>query len=275
MSLPLWTVKLIQFNFPSRFLLAKLTKYPLIGKLFDYLFFHKDEIIFLPQNKVVQLNQKIENDKSSENLVLPTKIVEHFIKQANYHWIMNFCFCRDADTCKNYPIELGCLFLGKAVLGINPKLGKLVSKEDALEHIVKCQETGLVHLIGRNKLDQMWLNVRPGNQLLTICNCCPCCCLWKMLPDLEVHISGKITKMPGVSICINDLCIGCGECAQGICFVDAIKIKNDRAKHSENCRGCGRCFTICPQNAIEFEINNNVDFIKESINKISPLVDLS
>jgi len=112
---------------------------------------------------------------------------------------MNFCFCRDADQCKNHPIELGCLFLGKAVLGINPKLGGFVSKDDAMEHIKNCGEAGLVHLIGRYKLDKMWLNVRPGIQLLTICNCCPCCCLWKMLPDLNVHISRKITKMPGVS----------------------------------------------------------------------------
>jgi Pyruvate/2-oxoacid:ferredoxin oxidoreductase delta subunit len=274
MSLPLWAVKLLQLNFPSRFFLAKLTKYPLIGKLLDYLFFHKDEIIYLPQNKVVQLNQKINVDKTSENLVLPTKIVEHFIDQAKYHWIMNFCFCRDADKCEDYPIELGCLFLGKAVLGINPKLGRLVSKQEALEHINKCQDTGLVHLIGRNKLDQMWLNVRPGNQLLTICNCCPCCCLWKMLPDLDVHISGKITKMPGVSIHVTNRCTGCGVCTNGICFVDAINVVDGHTKHSENCRGCGRCVSVCPHRAIEFNLGKDVNFIRESIDKISPLIDL-
>jgi ferredoxin len=275
MSLPCWTVKFIQFCFPSRFFLAKLTRFPLIGKLLDYLFFHKDEIIYLPQNKVVRLNQKINEEQSTESLVLPTRIVEYFIDQANYHWIMNFCFCRDADRCTDYPIELGCLFLGKAVLGINPKLGKLVSKKQALEHIKTCQDAGLVHLIGRNKLDKMWLNVRPGNQLLTICNCCPCCCLWKMLPDLDVHIGGKITKMPGVSIRVTNRCIGCGECARGICFVDAINIIDGHAKHSVQCRGCGRCVDVCPQGAIEFEIDKGVNFIRESIDKISPLVDLN
>jgi hypothetical protein len=90
---------------------------------------------------------------------------------------MNTCLCRDAKQCKDYPIDLGCLFLGEAALGINPRLGRGVTKREALEHIRRCREAGLVHLIGRNKLDTVWLGVGPGDKLLTICHCCPCCCL--------------------------------------------------------------------------------------------------
>jgi hypothetical protein len=57
--------------------------------------------------------------------------------------------------------SLGCLFMGKAVLGINPALGRLVSKEEAHEHIRRCNEKGLFHLIGRNKLDTVWLGIGP------------------------------------------------------------------------------------------------------------------
>ena len=67
--------------------------------------------------------------------VLPTDLVDLFIDRAHYHWIMNFCICREASGCRDYPIDMGCLFLGEAVLGIHPKLGRLVSREEALAHL--------------------------------------------------------------------------------------------------------------------------------------------
>ena len=67
--------------------------------------------------------------------------------------------------------------MGEAAHGINPQLGRKVSKEEALEHLKKCREAGLVHVIGRNELDALWLGVRPGYKLLTVCNCCHCCCI--------------------------------------------------------------------------------------------------
>lgn len=274
MSLPLWIVKLIKFGFPYRFSIARLSKLPVLGKMIDYLFFHKDKIIFLPQNKTVKFNQKIDVAEDFENIVLPSQIVAHFIEQANYHFIMNFCICRDSTLCTDYPIHLGCMFLGKGVLDINPKLGRLVSKAEALEHIQRCQNAGLVHLIGRNKLDKMWLGVRHGHQLLTICNCCPCCCLWKMLPYLDRQIGSNVTKMPGVRMEVTDRCIGCGTCAQGTCFVNAIRLENNVAVISEECRGCGRCVSICPNHAIEIWMDDQIDFVKDSIDRIAPLVDL-
>ncbi|MDY6794139.1 MAG: hypothetical protein SWK76_02475 [Actinomycetota bacterium] len=60
-------------------------------------------------------------------------------------------------------------------MGINPKLGRRVTREEAREHVRRCREAGLFHIIGRNKIDMVWLNIRLGQRLLTICNCCPCC----------------------------------------------------------------------------------------------------
>jgi hypothetical protein len=274
MSLPIWIVRLIKFGFPYRFSIARLSKLPLLGKIIKYLFFHKDKMILLPQNKTVKLKTKIDIAENFENIVLPSQIVEHFIEQSNHHFIMNFCICRDSAHCSDYPIHLGCLFLGKGALDINPKLGRSVSKTDALEHIQQCQDAGLVHLIGRNKLDKIWLGVRHGHQLMTICNCCPCCCLWKMLPNLDRQISSNVTKMPGVGIAVTDRCIGCRTCAQGICFVNAIHLENGIAVINQDCRGCGRCVAICPNHAIEIQIDNQIDFIQDSIDRIALLVDL-
>jgi len=271
MGRPLWFVGLIKKTFPGRFLLAKLTRLPLLGGLVDRFLFWGDDIIYLPRDNVIHINQPI---AAPEQMALPSQVVEHFIEQANYHWIMDVCICRDAAQCEHYPIELGCLFLGEAVLGINPRLGRLVTRDEALEHVRRCREAGLLHMIGRNKLDTVWLGVNPGHKLLTICNCCPCCCLWKMLPDLPPFIGDKVTRMPGVAVTVTDRCVGCGTCTQDVCFADAIHLQDGRAVISDACRGCGRCVQVCPEAAIELTIDDD-GFIADTIARISSLVDVS
>ena len=269
MTRPLWFVELLKKVFPQIKLIAKLTRVPIIGRIIDQMLFEGDDIIYLPKNEIININQEL---KSKEDMILPTQVVEHFINKSKHRWIMNFCICRDAQKCKDYPIDLGCLFLGEAVLGINPQLGKLVSKEKALEHVKKCQEAGLIHLIGRNKLDAVWLNVEPGEKLLTICNCDPCCCLWRILPHLTKKIGNKVTRMPGIKVSVTDKCIGCGACKE-TCFVDAITIRNKEALIGRNCRGCGRCAIKCPQKAIEITIPNEKN-IDESIKRIESKVNV-
>jgi ferredoxin len=271
MSRPRWFVGAIKMAFPGRFLAARATKMLLLGKMLDRWFFEEDHLIYLPKDRVIEINASI--DLPGE-MVLPSQIVEHFIEQAHTHWIMNTCICRDGSHCKDYPIDLGCLFLGEAAAGINPKLGRPVTKEEALEHERRCREAGLVHMIGRNKLDTVWLGVGPGDRLLTICNCCPCCCLWTMLPDLAPEIGAKVTRMPGVTLAVSSRCVGCGTCTQGICFVNAISLNGDRADIGEACRGCGRCVEVCPQGAIELSVEHG-QFVQASVKRISPLVNLS
>jgi ferredoxin len=269
--MPIWIVKLIKMTFPQRFILAKMTNYPWFGKTIDHMLFEGDNIIYLPKDGVVEINESIE--KPGE-MVLPSQVVDHFIEKANYHWIMDECICRKATKCKDYPIELGCLFLGETAMGINPRLGRRVTKNEALEHERRCREAGLVHLIGRNKLDTVWLNVRPGNKLLTICNCCQCCCLWRMLPQLDPTISHKVTKMPGVTVKVTERCEGCGTCTQDVCFAGAISLVEGSAVISDECRGCSRCVSVCPNEAIEISIDAEQG-LKDSIDRLSPLVDIT
>jgi len=205
--------------------------------------------------------------------MVPSRMLHRFIREARYHWIMNVCICRNASVCKSYPIDLGCLFLGEAVLNIHPKLGRLVTKEEAMDHVHKCREAGLVHLIGRNKLDSFWLGIGPGHKLLTICHCCPCCCLWKMLPQLDGSIGRKVTKLPGVEVRVSQRCTGCGLCTNDVCFVNAIHLNGTRAFINEACRGCGRCVEKCPENAIEL-IMDDFDIIDKTVDQISNLVDV-
>ncbi len=274
MARPLWFVELLKKTFPNVSIIAKLTRVPVVGRVIDKMLFEGDDIIYLPKDSVVQktiqINQSLDQPIDT---ALPSAVVHHFIEKANYHWIMNFCICRDASKCEDYPIDHGCLFLGEAVLDINPQLGRRVTKEEAHEYARDCREKGLVHLIGRNKLDSTWLNVAPGDKLLTICNCCPCCCLWRMLPDLNPAISRKVTKMPGVDVRVTEDCIGCGTCTEGICFVDAISLVDGKAKISGECRACGRCVEVCPNDAIEMIIEH-LEFVEDSIHRVDSVVDV-
>jgi ferredoxin len=232
--------------------------------------FDKTNLTILPKDNIVEitLNKKIE---PLENIVVPSKVVEHFIENSTTHFIMNFCLCKDAMKCKHYPTDLGCLFMGDAAKNIPEELGKIVSKKEALAHVEKCRKAGLVHLIGRDKIDQTWLGVGTKLPLITVCNCCNCCCLWKMQSHLDKTLSSRVKSMPGVKIVTNENCTGCGACTKGICFVDNISLKDDKVDIGNNCLACGRCVEICPNKAIELIIKDK-DFIEKTIKRISKAV---
>ncbi len=250
--------------------LAKLTKISFISKRIEKITQY-DEMFLLTKDNLIQINQEVEKQ---DEVIVPSKIVEHFINMTEDIWLMNECLCRESIKCKDYPIELGCLFLGKAANGINPKLGVKVTKEEALEHIEKCRQAGLIYSLGRNAVDaKLLLGVDPPEQLLTICNCCPCCCITRNAKNVK-FIDDILKKMPGVEVKVTEKCIGCGTCTEGICFIDAIQIIGERAVINHQCRGCGRCVEICPQNAIELTINDE-EYINKTIERITRILDIT
>jgi len=264
-------VNMLKKVYPARYLGALMTNLPVLETIANTFLFMADDVVYLPRDNTIQIK---ENLYQPEDIALPSEIVDYFIEKASYHWIMDFCLCRDGAGCRDYPRNYGCLFLGEAVLDINPDLGALVTREQARNHAQRCREAGLVQMIGRNRLDQVWLGAGPGHKLLTICNCCPCCCLYGALPYASPKISRKIHKLPGLEIAVSDLCSGCGLCAEGVCFTDAIQIIDGRAAIGSDCRGCGRCVEICPDGAIEITLEDSKVF-RETIDRISKLVDVT
>ena len=272
MSRPLWFVNLLKFAFPARFMLAKVMRHlPVVRRVMDAVLFRGDDIIYLPKVQLLEVNQAL---NKPEEMVLPSDVVVHFIEQADDLWILDKCICRDAENCQDYPVDLGCLFMGEAVKDINPKLGKPATREEALAHVERAREAGLVHMIGRVRSDTVWLGISPMENLLTVCNCCPCCCLWRVLPDMPEEISSNVSRMPGVRVEVTDRCVGCGTCTQDVCFVNAIHLADGQAVISEDCRGCGRCVEVCPQQAIALTIEDT-SFVEHTVERISKLVEIS
>ena len=245
-------VRLLSRGFAFRHRLALLTRAPVLGPVLDRLLFDGDELYYLPREESISMGRDLGQMSS---LVMPPSVIEHFIDAASHFFIMDFCICRESAKCTDYPRDLGCLFLGEAAQRINPSLGRAATREEAREHVARCRQAGLVHLVGRNKLDAVWLGTGPPERLMTICNCCPCCCLWMMLPSLAPAIQGKVSRMPGVSVAVTEECTGCGICTSGTCFVGAITLQDGVATISDACRGCGRCVGACPHNAIVLSLD--------------------
>lgn len=278
------SIRVIHSTFNTRFFLARACqKLPLLAWVVNKMLFAGDDIQVLPLDVAIKTHhagtvQELEVNTrvsvSHDNTVLPSQVLREMIGRSKYHFIMDTCICRTSNNCQDYPHDMGCLFLGKGSQKISNKRGRTVSAIEAIQHINRCQEAGLVPIIGRNKIDSVWLNTGPKEELLSICHCCQCCCLWKMTPDLPDGMSSNFSSMEGVEIIFNKkLCNGCGLCSQDVCFVDAITVTEGNIKRDEEkCRICGRCAEMCPRGAVKIEMHD--DALKRSLERVKTLVDV-
>lgn len=246
--------------FNWRFWIAELTKKSkLAKKIIDKMLFEDDEIVIVPNT--INIDKKIESEGSE---FLPTDVLKDVIKRSEDIVIMDKCLCRTSNDCQDYPQDIGCIFLGPTSRKIPNHVAHKATVEEALDQIDRADATGLSHLIGRNKIDAVWMNIHPGKGLLTICHCCPCCCLWKVYPNLNNEISDKIERLDGVNVKLHEeKCKKCLKCLDNICMFNAINLINNKISIDyDNCKGCGLCVNTCSFNAI------TINYIEESIDNI-------
>ena len=274
---PKTNVRLLSPRFGKRFGYARFFKrHPSLSGILDRIAFKGDEIYYAPTDTSVAKSRRIEVEigvPQKEDTVLPSDVARELVERSRYHYIMHFCFCRNANGCQEFPTELGCIFLGKGVLNIRGDVGHLATKEEALEHLEKCRQAGLVQLVGRNKIDSLWLDSGRPDQLMSLCNCCPCCCLWKMLPDLPDDIGERVSRLPGVEVAVlHDRCTGCGLCSES-CFVSALRIDGGKCSIDDSaCRGCGRCADACPHDAIVVSVSEVS--VKDAADRLCQIVNI-
>ena len=75
-------VRVIKGGFRHRFRLAKLTRWPLLGRMMDHTFFGGDDIYVLPKEMpghIVDIPLDLP-DQTREDTVLPSEVVRHFVR---------------------------------------------------------------------------------------------------------------------------------------------------------------------------------------------------
>ncbi|MBR6204180.1 MAG: 4Fe-4S binding protein [Candidatus Methanomethylophilaceae archaeon] len=252
--IPRISVGLVGLSFNSRYRLASMTRrHPRMGKAVRRIAFEGDDMAVIPKAGTARRRVEVDIgvDDPGDRNVAPTDLVKKVLLRSERIFVMDFCICRRSNGCKDYPESKGCVFIGKGTERIPPEYGRFVSPEEACAYIDECDRLGLVHIIGRNKLDSIWLHTGDHRNLMTICNCCPCCCLWNMVRDIDRDISDTYKRMAGTEVSVDtEGCIGCGICMEG-CFVRAISIVNGKCVlDADKCRGCGRCVEGCPTGSI-------------------------
>ncbi|WP_298501445.1 DUF362 domain-containing protein [uncultured Methanobrevibacter sp.] len=261
---------ILKYIFNWRFWIAEITKKSkAYKKIIDKMLFEDDEIIVVPNT--ININKKIESEGSE---FLPTEVIKDVIRRSDDIVIMDTCLCRTSNNCQDYPQDIGCIFLGPTTRKISKNISHKATVEEALAHIDKADAAGLSHIIGRNKIDTVWMNVRPGKGLLTICHCCPCCCLWKVYPNLHGDISSKLEKLDGVSVKLHeDKCKLCKKCLDDVCMFQAIDIEDNKITINHDiCRGCGLCVNACKFDAITIDYTSET--IDNVVNRLDDLIEI-
>ena len=263
------SIALVNRIFNWRFRIAEMTKKSEIYKrIVDKILFEDDEIVVIPNT--ININKKIESEGSE---FLPTQVIKDVIKRSDDIVVMESCLCRTSNQCEDYPRDIGCIFLGPTSRKIPENIGHKATVEEALEQVDRADAAGLSHIIGRNKIDSVWMNIRPGKGLLTICHCCPCCCLWKVYPNLDDDISDKLEKLEGVNVKLHeDNCRLCKKCIDA-CMFKAISFEDKKITiDADNCKGCGLCVNTCKFDAITIEYTEKT--IDNIVNRIEGLIEI-
>jgi Pyruvate/2-oxoacid:ferredoxin oxidoreductase delta subunit len=269
---PEWWLTVLAKIWPITWLSARWTQLPLLGPIVKVLalptFSKKNlNITYIPINRSIS---------GAESTFLPSRVVEELINRSSHWAIIKRCTCRDAVKCREHPIDCGCIFLGEGAGEIDPRIARHVTAEEAISHLRRALDDGLIPLIGRVKIDNYIWGVRDRGKLLTICLCCRCCCTilnsGKYLPH---EAADSLVRLKGLRIGIDpDRCNRCEGCVQE-CFMGAMALEDEVLHWDENrCKGCGRCVSVCPERALHAEVEDLDAAIDEVMGRITRIIDI-
>lgn len=208
--------------------------------------YYKEGIVPANQNKsvggfrVIPIEKEIQDSTEIE----PYEKVSEIIA-ASSRFAVADCICRKearmmGEGCDKL-LESCMMFDMAADYYIENGLAREITQEEAMEVLVKAEESGQVHCSSNHK-----------GQKIFICNCCGCCC--KALAFVTKYENpGLITKSNYFAGIDQQDCEGCEACLDR-CQVDAIQMVDDIAVVTfEKCIGCGLCVSTCPTDAIHME----------------------
>ena len=183
--------------------------------------------------------------------ILPHEDVLRLLDSHDFFAISN-CSCRqrkrldaDSPSC-SHPLET-CIHLGSlAHYLVENGLSSQITRAEVLEALEKAADSGLVHAVSNRE-----------EQVDTICNCCPCSCLF--FESLLVYNQDRSHDFSSYQVKTNpDTCQGCGLCLKrcpvGVLSLQAVPEDDRESRVSpaflERCLGCGLCVHTCPTQSL-------------------------
>lgn len=194
----------------------------------------------IPQLRTIPIEQEI----GIERNVASYDDFRDMLENCGEPIVLNECICRKKNdltgrSCKITDLRESCFsFRSAGMAYITRGLGRIITKEEALEIIEQGEREGLVIQSGNSQ--------RP----MSLCLCCGDCC--------NLLVNQKKFDAPAQYFGSNyfaqvdeELCTGCATC-ETRCQMDAIEIIDDLSNiNLDRCIGCGVCVPTCPENAIE------------------------
>jgi len=213
------------------------------------------------QTSTLVMPLNVDVTDQGEKVVVPLDLIKESLKNVTYIAGMDTCLCREANECKDYPVDVACLFLGEpAKTVVKHGLGRFFTYEEACARVDEAARHGLMGQAVWIEVEQMLWGVRNDemDRFLEICFCCPCCCIAMRLARNATpaerhrfHPSGW-TAVPD-----RTKCIGCGACSEGPhgCPVEAISYDHGGKVviDQELCVGCGICKSRCEVGVIQIK----------------------
>jgi ferredoxin len=208
--------------------------------------------------RAIPIAQTIADTRS----ILPYEDVLDYVEQEEYHSV-TACACKHRhnldpafEPCK-HETEV-CLHFGKlGYYTVQQGMGRKITREETLDILKRSADSGLVHGIS---------NTKKGMD--TICNCCPCCCLFLEPVKMPTLTPGSHQRSNYRVHYEAETCKACGLCEKR-CPVDAIvlqdkenaptpqegqKLKPKDLKevvyNPDKCIGCGVCAHKCPTQSL-------------------------
>jgi len=230
--------------------------YPLIGPLLKRMVDLEPEA--KTQGYTLSLNADLSN--LAQGVALPIDMMKQVVHQSEYRAIVNECLCRSSYDCKKYPHNHGCLFIGDGARAVvKQRMGHEASVEEALAHIDKGAELGLIGQALWIEVERLLLGIKREKNVahwLEMCFCCPCCCGTFKLNRAtnQQDIKGRFRSI-GWKANVNEaLCVQCGLCTKQ-CPIEVISCENGHLTIDEQaCLGCGLCAIHCPNEAIALQL---------------------
>jgi|AGTN01.2.fsa_nt_gi Dissimilatory sulfite reductase (desulfoviridin), alpha and beta subunits len=221
----------------------KLSRLSLAGALINRFAARKRlKVVTIPVDAAINRNPAI----------LPFDAAKRLIEASSYIAATDVCMCREAHGCREYPVDLGCLFLGPGARNMSLH-GRIhpISKDEALAHLERARSFGLVSNVIWSRAELRALGADPATTV-ELCSCCPCCCLAFKTKDASRAFLDGITGLGVAKVVTPDECTRCTNCVPA-CPFGAIRIDMSAGPliDTGRCKGCGRCESACKPRALK------------------------